>query len=116
MVAASYYRFFLLHDHLVSYETSCNPEIESCYMLCEDESIEDLTLCPDEQIFYYAMIERYGATLTLLCGETINNCDAANTCTDREDDCAISYCDPNTEAEYCDQLPSVSDTTITEYP
>jgi len=104
MVSASYYRFLVLHNYLVSYEASCDPEFESCFVLCENEAVEDLALCPGDQLFYYAEIERYGEDLINLCGDSVTDCEAADYCVDWENDCTVSYCDPNTETISCDTL------------
>lgn len=109
MVAASYYRFIVLHDHLVSYEAFCDPTEASCYVLCEDEAIEDIAECPAEQVFTYAVIERYAADLMSLCGDTVTDCEAADYCAEGEVDCVVYYCDQETEAEYCAETPETTE-------
>lgn len=101
MVAASYWRFMILHDNLVSYEVACNPTTESCYVRCEDESITDLNVCPSNSLFYYAIIERYAADLIALCGDTVVDCEFADICTETERTCNISYCDKTTDGDIC---------------
>lgn len=104
MVAASYVRFLDTHDHLVSYEISCDPNLSSCYILCEDETVSDISYCPLNSIFYYAVMERNAADLINYCGESIIDCKMAEECTEAETECATIYCDQETESEYCDQI------------
>lgn len=101
MVAASYWRFLVQHDNRVSYEIPCSPLTHSCYVLCEDEAIDDLNTCPKKSLHYYAVIERNAADLVTLCGDTITDCKTAHTCTETETLCTIDYCDPTSDEFDC---------------
>jgi len=107
MVAASYVRFIYTHDHLVSYEISCDPSIHSCYVLCEDETVGDVLYCSSDALFYYAIMERNAAVLNDYCGESIIDCRMAEECAEGEMVCAITYCDQETESEYCEQIQDI---------
>lgn len=93
---ASYYRFMVIHDYIVSYEGTCDPALESCFVGCEDDE------CTDE--YYYTRVERYAANLINFCGNDITDCEEANSCTSGENDCSITYCDPVTDLDQCDDV------------
>lgn len=86
-VAASYYRFSIIHDYLIYDEFECDPSIDSCFVYCEDESID----CEDA--WYYVEVQRYAADLMTYCDGDITDCDAAYECQLGEDKCEITYCD-----------------------
>lgn len=100
--SASYYRFMVLGDYIVSYEGPCDPETESCYVDCEDEE------CTTE--YYYTVIERNAAEIFEKCGEDITDCDAAYECQSDAAECSITYCDPEYDGEdVCVALSDNSD-------
>ncbi len=74
---------------MVTYEIECDPTTESCYQYCEDEA------CTEPS--YYAYIEKYAATVYRQCGPDITECDTAYQCLPEEDQCTVTYCDPETE-------------------
>lgn len=96
LLCASFYRFVLLEDYLVSYEIACDPSTESCFIGCEDESCDD--------IYYYSIMERQAAEINALCGPNILECEAAQLCQENVEYCDIRYCDATTGDEECSDL------------
>ncbi|MFT7507386.1 MAG: hypothetical protein ACI92I_000536 [Acidimicrobiales bacterium] len=95
-VSASYYRFMVTYDYLVSYEGDCDPYSESCYEYCEDDE------CTEP--LHYTWITQSASTIKENCGDDVTMCDFAYECSPSEGDCAITYCDPKTEIEQCEIL------------
>ncbi len=115
-MAASYYRFVVLDDYLVSYKMDCDPTVASCYLGCQDLIIADISDCPTADVFYYTKVERYAADLIKLCGENITACPFANTCTNQERSCSISFCDPQKIGSICDPVDHRSSDTASLPP
>ncbi len=84
----SFYRFMVNHDYLVSYEGSCGPSAEKCFLGCEDDA------CTTE--YYYTKIVKYEPDVYKECGPDITDCEAANTCLPEDKECSITYCNPET--------------------
>lgn len=98
-LGSSYLRFEVLNDYLVSYETDCDPEIDSCFIGCEDNE------CSEE--YYYANIERRAYEIKSICGEDITECDEAYYCPDDSSiECKITYCNPELDDE-CSDLNNI---------
>ncbi|HEY0979221.1 MAG TPA: hypothetical protein VGE23_00020 [Candidatus Paceibacterota bacterium] len=89
--AASYYRFILASDYMVSYEGECDPATESCFEGCEDDTCE--TTYP------YTQMQKYAADLEASCGPDITDCEAASVCLPTDRDCSITYCDAESLGE-----------------
>jgi len=94
--SSSYYRFVVTGDYLVSYEGTCDPEISTCYVGCEDDE------CTTE--YYFTVIQREHNSIYNLCGENILECEAANFCQEAETNCSVSFCDMETEADACETV------------
>jgi hypothetical protein len=86
-VAASYFRFMVSYDYLVSYEGDCDAFSQSCFLYCEDDE------CTEP--LYYSIIERDASALRSICGANadILNCEAASTCQPNDRSCSVTYCD-----------------------
>lgn len=95
-VAASYVRFMIQLDYLVSYEGECDPYTESCFLYCEDEE------CSDP--FYYTTIERQAKEIYDRCGLDVSECEEAQTCQSDVAVCNITYCDINDPQTECETL------------
>lgn len=95
LATASFYRFVVINDYLVSFEGECDPYSESCYEACENDKCE--------KMYYYSIIERNAAETRQLCGTTnVLECDAAYECQPDVEICSITYCDPEIEGnDYC---------------
>lgn len=105
-VGASYVRFMVQYDYLVTYEGECDPYTQICFEYCEDEKC-------DEPI-HYTWIERDAAILKQICGDhSILDCEAAMSCLPDENRCSISFCD-STIDEDCEQLSSQDETPKTD--
>lgn len=88
-VGASYVRFVLLNDYMVSYEVACNPETDSCFIGCSDDE------CTQQYPYY--TVEKYATNVTRECGSTIENCTFATQCVPEDTDtCTMTYCSPET--------------------
>ncbi len=95
-VAASYYRFIVLHDYVVAYEIECDPVLQSCFVGCEDDE------CSAK--YHYAIMQRHASDLIELCGVNIVGCDEASICQAGESECAILFCDDQTLGHGCDDV------------
>ncbi len=92
VIAASYFRFFVLQDYLIAYEGHCDPITHSCYVWCED-------LNNDDSCFYYSVIERQAYEIAKKCDLDLSECDAAYKCQEDVAICSIHYCDPSVDGE-----------------
>jgi hypothetical protein len=100
LLVASYSRFIVQEDYLVSYEGDCDPYTQHCYVYCEDDE------CSEP--FYYSIIERHAAEIHTLCGPDVLECDKAYECQNDVEICSISFCVPETEE--CDELTEADNT------
>lgn len=91
LVGASYARFIVLNDYLVSYESDCDPYTESCFEGCEDDTCTET--------YFYSIIERHASEIYQLCGPDVLECDEAWECQEGVQTCSITYCDPSEGAE-----------------
>ena len=99
-LAASFFRFMVTGDYMVSHEAFCDPYQEECFVYCEDdECIEP---------FYYVTIQRKASDLMDICGDLlVPDCEAAQKCQPNENKCTVTYCtDPNDQT--CESM-SVAD-------
>lgn len=95
-ISASYFRFMVLYNYEVVHEGFCDPYTESCHEYCEDD------LCTDP--FYYSWIHRQASSLRELCGgESVLDCVEAGECSAEEQNCYVSFCDPQV-SEDCELL------------
>lgn len=101
-IAASFFRFMVSYDYLVSYEGPCDESFQSCFVYCEDEA------CTEP--FYYSMIERNASLLRDLCGAEVNvlDCEAASSCQPDDHSCTVIYCDPAIDSD-CELIDSTKD-------
>ncbi len=95
-ISASYYRFVVSLDFLVTYEIDCDPETENCFIGCEDEE------CTAE--YYFSEIERGAQWLETMCGADITNCEIMNSCTDTEEYCIVTRCDAVDTPDDCSEF------------
>jgi hypothetical protein len=82
----SYYRFIVNKDYIVEYEGVCDPEIQQCFVGCEDDE------CTEQ--YYYSDMHKYAPDLYAECGEDITDCETASMCLPSDRECSITYCDP----------------------
>jgi hypothetical protein len=90
--SASYYRFIVLGDFMVSYEVDCDPFTEDCFIGCEDNQ------CTEE--YFYSTITRHANEIEALCGNDITDCEAAQHCSANNNRCTRITCDSGLDA--CD--------------
>lgn len=90
-LGASYVRFFISGDYLVTYSTQCDPNVASCFVDCQDDSCETQN--------FYMYVERPANDLTEMCKDddftlclSQLNCGIAP---GRE--CTETFCDSSTE-------------------
>lgn len=92
----SFFRFMVFQDYVVSYEGSCDPSINSCFVGCEDDA------CTKE--YFYFKMQKYAPDLYAQCGKDITNCEVANKCMPDDRKCSIVYCDPEINTDECKYL------------
>jgi len=85
VAAISYNRFVVNYDYIAYYEGECDPELESCFVGCEDDE------CTEE--YYYFEIEKNAGDLYEQCGNNFLDCDQAYLCLPTDQYCSIKYCD-----------------------
>lgn len=96
-VGASYYRFMVIHDYMVSYEGDCDPYTQNCFVGCEDDE------CLEE--YYYSQVQKSASDVYRQCGEDITDCDEAYIClVDDNEKCSVTFCDVETEGDNCETL------------
>lgn len=94
LVCASYYRFMVVHDYLVSYQGTCDPALNSCFVQCNDDA------CTDKE--YYDNVQKYEPDIYAECGKDITDCAAARQCLPQDGQkCSITYCDPAVGGNTC---------------
>jgi hypothetical protein len=99
----SYFHFVIKSDYVVYYEGECDPAIESCFVGCEDDG------CTEE--YFYSKVQKYAPDVIRECGEYITECAKANICLSTDQECSITYCDPETDGSDC-SLPTVEENNI----
>lgn len=104
-ISASYYRFIVKNDYLVSYEAPCDENLNSCFIGCTDESCAET--------YPYLLIERDANELNKICGEDVSNCPLADSCSLVNDkSCRVTYCEVTTDTK-CTVTKNKSDETNT---
>lgn len=86
---SSYHRFLNNRDYIVEYEQTCNPNIEICFVGCDDDNCS--------QKHYYVKIQKYAFNLYAECGEDITNCELAKRCYSGDHKCSVIYCSLETK-------------------
>ncbi|HYE23135.1 MAG TPA: hypothetical protein VEA92_01630 [Candidatus Paceibacterota bacterium] len=82
---ASYYRFIAQADYTVQFEGTCDPEVENCFVACEDDECTE--------VYYYTLVQKHAADVYAQCGPDITDCEAASVCLETDSTCSIEYCD-----------------------
>ena len=65
-IGASFVRFIILNDYLVSYEGTCDPYTQNCFIGCEDDECA--------QVYYFNRVQKFAVNLKNQCGENITDC------------------------------------------
>ncbi len=93
LIAASfsYYRFYIERDYILYGHTECDPSQDRCFVYECDPEIEECTGNTEEDIEYYALIEK-NASRVSVCNPSIQECEALK-CALGETDCKVSFCD-----------------------
>lgn len=111
-VAASYYRSFVAKEYNIQYESTCDPQTESCfYYECTEEDGEDC------ESYAYALMQKHANDLYAACGDDVTSCEAAALCLPSDRACERTYCDP--ESEVCaiaESEPSLEEDMLEEEP
>lgn len=99
IVAITFFKIFVLHDYLVSYQISCDPKIESCFVVvCDKETGEGCDVSEAEK--YYKLVEKK-AFNAIKCSESDFNC---LLCQKDEVSCQTTVCDSSIEENVCSNL------------
>ena len=96
----SYDRFIVRGDYLVSYEGTCDPLKENCFIGCNDDACTDT--------YYYRVMEKYAPDLEAECGKDITDCETANRCLPSDTLCTIKYCTQGSDRGECETLSGQS--------
>jgi hypothetical protein len=96
VAVASYFRFFIDRDYIVSYEGTCDPQTTTCFSGCKDDNCIET--------YEYSKVQKYGADLYAECGDDITNCQSANICLPTDRKCSITYCDTKADGVACAQV------------
>ena len=92
----TFYDFFIKHNYLISYQVSCNPKTESCFMVeCDQETGEGCDLNKPQN--YYKLVERKAYKI-INCSKEDLEC---LLCQINENNCKITLCDPDIEGNTC---------------
>jgi hypothetical protein len=87
--SSTFYRFYVMADYTVQYQADCNPETESCFTGCEDDTCT--------KTYPYSLMYKKAATLKASCGLDITNCEEAYKCLPEEADCEKVFCSPDVD-------------------
>lgn len=91
-ISASYYRFIVKNDYLVSYEAPCDENLNSCFIGCTDETCSET--------YTYLLVERKANELNKICGNDVSECPLAKSCIKANDNsCRLTYCDETVDTE-----------------
>lgn len=86
--AAAFYRFYILRDYVVFATVPCDPAAESCFIGSDEEALPR----------FYKYIQMPANTLPR-CNAANGECDFLS-CTEGDESCSETLCDPETE-EVC---------------
>lgn len=99
-ITVSYYRFFVIHDYVISYESECDPNKYDCFKKCADDACTSQT--------YYKVVEKYAPIILHECGATVEDCSFAKVCTKQNGNlCVVTYCDPLKGLNDCDDIENI---------
>lgn len=100
-IGATYYRYFILRDYMITAQADCDPYTEHCFVYVCDPSAEECTGDPEEDTSYYQNISRNASNIPL-CDPADEECEAL-VCPAGEADCTVMLCDVDTvsEGEVC---------------
>ena len=103
-IVFSIFKFFVFHNYQILAETSCDPELEACFVYECDPETEECTGDPEEDTWYYKLIQKNGANIEV-CNPAEEEC-AELSCGVAESDCEEILCDEETlsdagEGVYC---------------
>ncbi len=93
---ASYIRFIVDRNYLVSYEGKCDSRVEVCFSGCKNDACTET--------YEFSKVQKYGADLYAECGDDITNCDSANVCRSTDRECTVTHCDTKTDGSACAQI------------
>ncbi len=97
LVGSSYFRFIVVNDYMVGYESECDPLTNICFIGCENDECTE--------VYYYKKIHKYAPNIFNQCGEDITGCEKANTCLAQDDDkCTVMYCDIEVDEDECEKI------------
>jgi len=94
-VGVTFYKIVWQKDYQIVAEVSCDPTVESCFyyegVICEDSDLE----CVPEDAYDYKLISKKASDI-YTCEQTDEKlgCDEELSCTDGEENCSYTYCDP----------------------
>lgn len=91
----SYRRFIIKQDYMVGYEGACN-SVENknkCFVGCDDDA------CAEKH--YYLKMVKYAPDLYGECGKDITDCESSSSCLPDDQDCSVTYCNPEIKDDTC---------------
>jgi hypothetical protein len=90
-IVATYYRIFVRHDYQILMEISCDPTAEPCFVYQCDPEIEECTGDPEEDTWYYKLLEKNASKMPV-CDAEAEECPEP-TCAEGEMNCFVTSCD-----------------------
>ncbi len=99
-VGTTYYKLVILKDYQIVAQVSCDPSYENCFVYECDPEFEECSEDPAENISYYKNISKKAATI-YTCENTEEKlgCNEELSCTEEEENCSYSFCDPSQLAD-----------------
>lgn len=93
-VVTTFVKIVIMKNYQIVAETSCDPAVEACYAY-EDEETE---------LYFYKLISKKASDI-VACEATEEKlgCDEELSCTEGEENCSYTYCDPENleEGQMC---------------
>ena len=100
-VGVTFYKIIILKDYQIVTQVSCDPASEKCFVSQCDPAEDDT--CPEklyERISYYKNISKKAVAI-YSCESTEEKlgCNEELSCTEGEQDCSYTFCDPTQLAD-----------------
>lgn len=91
-VTAAFLKYFIFLDYVIQAEIDCDPETENCYVYICNPKEEECTGDPEEDTWYYKIINKKAFNFPNCDPNADENC--VIDCYPGEEDCEIELCNP----------------------
>ncbi|OHA47554.1 MAG: hypothetical protein A2541_02175 [Candidatus Taylorbacteria bacterium RIFOXYD2_FULL_36_9] len=105
-VVTTFVRYYVLKDYQIIAQVSCDPNIELCFQVECDNTVDDSCLVnsDNESVTYYKIISKRASNIAL-CEKSVDKIGCADelSCIFNEEQCSYEYCTEEAlgEGELC---------------